>query len=90
MNWGIPQGTIVGPFVCVIMVNVIRSANITQIYYLLNTHMIYILCSYRINGNEDVDWIKKVAADNEMSINLSKTKGLVVRGRFEEALYLLI
>ena len=84
INRDVPQGTIVGPVLFSTMIKDIRSRNNSRALLVKYADDIT-LSTYRATNYdcapEEVDSIKKWATKNKMSINLTKTKELVVRGR---------
>ena len=84
INRGVPQGTIVGPVLFSTMITDIRSRNNSRMLLVKYADDIT-LSTYRAYNYdcapEEVASIKKWATENKMSINLTKTKELVIRGR---------
>ena len=89
VNRGIPQGTILGPILFSIVVYDIKSVDNSGTLPVKYADDITVSTCRRENyesSDLEVNTIKKWTVDNKMTINLIKTKVLIVRGRSEASL----
>ena len=89
INRGVPQGTILEPILLLIMVNTLKSVdNATSLVVKYADDITLSTCRSKNYDCSDleVNAVKKWAVDNQMTINLSKTKDLTVRGRSKASL----
>ena len=83
INRGVPQGTVIGPFLFSLMVNDINLEDAERNLLTKFADDLTVSASVKISGDSAVEEVKKIkrwVSENRMTLNMSKTWKMVVRG----------
>ena len=84
MNRGVPQGTVIGPFLFPLMVNDIGLEDPERNLLTKFADDLIVSAPVKISEDSAIEEVKNIkvwASENRMTLNMSKTWEMVVRGR---------
>ena len=89
INRGVPQGTVIGPFLFSLMVNNVNLVDADRNLLTKFAEDLTLSAPVKISGDSAVEEVKNIKvwlSENRMSLNMSKTWEMVVRGRSKKLL----
>ena len=84
INRGVPQGTVIGPFLFSLMVSNVNLVDAERNLLTKFADDLTFSAPVKISGDSAVEEVKNIkvwVSENRMSLNMSKTSEMVVRGR---------